>query len=134
MATLWSLATLGGALAQSYHQMLFARLLVGVGEAAYGSVGIAVVLAVFPVGLRSTLSSSFLAGSVVGQMVGVAVGGQIAAAHGWRSAFEAIGGAGLVLAALYLLIVRESRLGPVPSRSSIGACWGASCSDGACCG
>lgn len=119
MATLWSLATLGGALAQSYHQMLFARLLVGVGEAAYGSVGIAVVLAVFPVGLRSTLSSSFLAGSVVGQMVGVAVGGQIAAAHGWRSAFEAIGGAGLVLAALYLLIVRESRLGPAPSREKL---------------
>ena len=35
------------ALAANYGQMLAARFLVGVGEAAYGSVGIAVVLSVF---------------------------------------------------------------------------------------
>lgn len=111
MATLWSLATLAGAWAQGYPQMLAARLLVGVGEAAYGSVGIAVVLAVFPVHMRATLSSSFLAGSVVGQMLGVAVGAQVAAVYGWRMAFAAIGVFGLVLALAYPLIVRESRLG-----------------------
>lgn len=111
MAALWSLATLAGSFAQSYPQMLAARLMVGVGEAAYGSVGIAVVLAVFPVHLRSTLSSSFLAGSVVGQMLGVAIGGQVAAAHGWRMAFQIIGIGGLVLAVLYPLVVREARLG-----------------------
>ena len=111
MATLWSLATLAGAFAQSYQQMLVARLLVGVGEAAYGSVGIAVVLAVFPRHLRATLSSSFLAGSVVGQMLGVALGGQVAALHGWRTAFQVIGLFGLVLAVAYPLIVRESRIG-----------------------
>lgn len=111
MATLWSLATLAGSIAQSYPQMLAARLMVGVGEAAYGSVGIAVVLAAFPVTMRSTLSSSFLAGSVVGQMLGVAIGGEVAAAHGWRAAFQVIGIGGLVLAVLYPLVVRESRLG-----------------------
>lgn len=122
MATLWSLATLAGATAQSYHQMLAARLLVGVGEAAYGSVGIAVVLAIFPVTMRSTLSASFLAGSVVGQMLGVAVGGQVAAAHGWRSAFEAIGIAGLALAVLYPIVVRENRIGLPPVREPLD--WG----------
>lgn len=111
MAALWSLATLWGACAGSYGEMFAARLLVGVGEAAYGSVGIAVVLAVFPVSMRATLASAFLAGSLLGQVLGVAIGGQIAAAHGWRTAFEAIGLAGLVLAALYPLVVRESRLG-----------------------
>lgn len=45
MAVLWSLATLGCALAENYSQMFIARFLVGVGEAAYGSVGIAVVVA-----------------------------------------------------------------------------------------
>ena len=40
MAVLWSLATLGCALAENYGQMFTARFLVGVGEAAYGSVGI----------------------------------------------------------------------------------------------
>lgn len=119
MATLWSLATLAGAWAQDYPQMLAARLLVGVGEAAYGSVGIAVVLAVFPVHLRATLSASFLAGSVVGQMAGVALGAQIAAAHGWRMAFAAIGLFGLVLALAYLGVVREHRLGPPPERKAL---------------
>jgi MFS family permease len=115
MALLWSLATLAGACAQSYPQMLVARLLVGVGEAAYGSVGIAVVLAVFPVYLRATLSSSFLAGSIAGQMAGVVLGAQIAATHGWRFSFVAIGLFGLVLALIYPLIVREDRLGVLPN-------------------
>lgn len=111
MATLWSLATLAGAWTQTYPQMLFARTLVGVGEAAYGSVGIAVVLAAFPRHLRATLSASFLAGSVVGQMIGVAAGGQVAESYGWRTAFEAIGLFGLILAVAYALVVRESRIG-----------------------
>ncbi|MFY0084444.1 MFS transporter, partial [Acinetobacter baumannii] len=38
MAALWSLATLGCALAENYEQMFIARFMVGVGEAAYGSV------------------------------------------------------------------------------------------------
>lgn len=116
MAMLWSLATLAGAWAQDYPQMLVARLLVGVGEAAYGSVGIAVVLAVFPVHMRATLSASFLAGSIFGQMVGVTLGAQIAALHGWRTAFAAIGLFGLVLALIYPLVVREDRLGAAPAR------------------
>jgi len=119
MAALWSMATLWGAWAGSYGEMFAARLLVGVGEAAYGSVGLAVVLAVFPVAMRSTLVSLFLAGSMLGQVLGVALGGQIAAAHGWRTAFEAIGMAGLVLAALYPLVVRESRLGTRPPREPL---------------
>ena len=41
MAVLWSIATLLCAVADNYEQMLGARFLVGVGEAAYGSVGIA---------------------------------------------------------------------------------------------
>jgi MFS family permease len=77
------------------------------------------VLAVFPVTMRATLSSAFLAGSVVGQMAGVMVGGQVAAAHGWRAAFEVIGVAGLVLAVLYPLVVRESRLGTPPLREKL---------------
>ena len=48
MALLWSLATFACGLAQSYRQMFAARFFVGVGEAAYGSVGIAVILGIFP--------------------------------------------------------------------------------------
>ena len=52
--------------------MLLGRMLVGVGEAAYGSVGIAVVISVFPQRMRATLSSAFMAGGLSGQVLGVA--------------------------------------------------------------
>ena len=110
MALLWSLATLLCAAATSYFPMLLGRALVGVGEAAYGSVGIAVVISVFPARLRATLSAAFLAGSLFGQIIGVALGAGIAAAHGWRAAFVAIGLGGLVLALLCPLILREKRI------------------------
>lgn len=57
--------------------MLIGRALVGIGEAAYGSVGIAVVISVFPARLRSTLSAAFMAGGLFGQVLGVAIGGAI---------------------------------------------------------
>jgi predicted MFS family arabinose efflux permease len=110
MAALWSLATLLCAVARSYPEMLAGRILVGVGEAAYGSVGIAVVISVFPQRLRATLSAAFMAGGLFGQVLGVAIGGQIAAHHGWRIAFTAIGLFGLALAVLYPIVVREGRI------------------------
>lgn len=110
MAVLWSAATLVCGLAQNYGQMLAGRVLVGVGEAAYGSVGIAVILSVFPKHLRATLAGAFMAGGLVGQVLGVAIGGAVAATHGWRVAFLAIGLGGLTLALAYPLIVRESKL------------------------
>lgn len=110
MAVLWSLATVLCAVASGFGEMLVGRALVGVGEAAYGSVGIAVVISVFPQRLRATLAAAFMAGSLFGQVLGVAVGGTIAASLGWRSAFMAIGIAGLVLGLLYPLLVSERRI------------------------
>jgi MFS family permease len=110
MAVLWSLATLLCAVAQTYGQMLAGRVLVGVGEAAYGSVGIALVISVFPQNMRATLASAFMAGGLFGQVLGVAIGGQIAASHGWRAAFMVIGLIGLALAVLFPWVVREKRI------------------------
>jgi MFS family permease len=111
MAGLWSLATLGCGLAQDYGQMFLARFLVGVGEAAYGSVGIAVVLSVFPRHLRATLTGAFMAGGMFGSVLGMALGGAIAAQVGWRWAFVGMAGFGLVLAMICPLVVRESQSG-----------------------
>jgi len=110
MAGVWSVATVLCGLAQNYQQMLAARVLVGVGEAAYGSVGIAVIISVFPKHMRATLTGAFMAGGLAGQVLGVAIGGVVAAAHGWRTAFLAIGAGGLLLALFYPFFVRESRL------------------------
>ncbi|WP_343588281.1 MFS transporter, partial [Pseudomonas sp.] len=112
MAVLWSLATLGCALAENYPQMFIARFLVGVGEAAYGSVGIAVVVAVFPRDMRSTLAGAFMAGGMFGSVLGMALGGVLAQHLGWRWAFAGMALFGLVLAMLYPLIVKEARIVP----------------------
>ncbi len=109
MAVLWSFATLYCGYAKGFPEMLFGRALVGIGEAAYGSVGIALVISVFPHRLRATLAAAFMAGGLFGQVLGVAIGGQIAAAHGWRLAFFAIGAGGLVLALIFPLLVREDK-------------------------
>src|SRR5678815_1895813 len=121
MAVLWSIATLLCGLAQNYGQMLAARVLVGVGEAAYGSVGIAVIISVFPKHMRATLTGAFMAGGLAGQILGVGIGGLVAAAHGWRTAFLAIGAGGLLLALAYPLLVRESRLnaGEKPAKGQV---------------
>lgn len=115
MATVWSLATLACGLAQDYPQMLAARFMVGVGEAAYGSVGVAVVLSVFPKHMRATLTGAFMAGGMFGSVLGMALGGAIAASMGWRWAFAAMALFGLVLALLYPVIVREKRIAPAPA-------------------
>lgn len=110
MAGLWSLATLACALAASYNQMFIARFFVGVGEAAYGSVGIALILSIFPAHMRSTLASAFMAGGPVGSVIGMALGGIVATHFGWRWSFGAMAAFGLVLVILYAFVVRESRI------------------------
>ena len=84
--------------------------LVGVGEAAYGSVGVAVVLSVFPKHMRATLTGAFMAGGMFGSVLGMALGGAIAASMGWRWAFAmlAVGPALGVLAMARLRVLPEA--------------------------
>jgi MFS family permease len=112
MALLWSLATLACGFARSYEEMFIARFVIGVGEAAYGSVGIAVILSVFPARLRSTLAGSFLAGGVFGSVLGMGIGGAVAAQLGWRWSFFVMAAFGLSLLVLFALVVTEQRVDP----------------------
>ncbi|MEV6102889.1 MFS transporter [Nocardia sp. NPDC051981] len=123
MAVLWSAATLLCAAAADYPQMLGARFLVGVGEAAYGSVGIAVVLSVFAPRMHAALSGAFMAGGSFGSVLGVAFGGVIAVHFGWRWSFALMAVFGLILAALFRAAVSEEKLtryaaDPAPSPES----------------
>jgi MFS family permease len=117
MAAMWSLATLGCALSTTYGEMLLARAFVGIGEAAYGSVGIAVVLSIFPARLRSTITGAFMAGGAFGSVLGMALGGAVAAHLGWRAAFGAMAIMGIVLVVFYRIIVTEKRLAPLQPAS-----------------
>ncbi|MFC0446524.1 MFS transporter [Rhodococcus jostii] len=110
MAVLWSIATLFCAVAANYEQLHAARFLVGVGEAAYGSVGIAVMLSVFAPRVHSTLSGAFMAGGSFGSVVGVSLGGVIAVHLSWRWSFAAMAVLGLILVAMFRTVVTERRL------------------------
>ncbi|WP_206340298.1 MFS transporter [Blastococcus litoris] len=110
MALVWSLATLASAVAANYGQLLVARLFIGAGEAAYGSVGLAVVLSVFPAHRRAALSGAFSAGGTFGSVLGVALGGALAVQFGWRWSVAAMAAVGLVLAALYRQLITEAKL------------------------
>jgi MFS family permease len=112
MALLWSLATLLCGIARSYGEMLAARALIGVGEAAYGSVGLAVIVGAFPARMRAVLTASFMAGGPLGSVIGVALGGTIAAQYGWRSPFSVMAILGVVLVCGFAVIAREKRLAP----------------------
>jgi predicted MFS family arabinose efflux permease len=110
MAGVWSLATLGSALSAGYGELMLSRLFIGVGEAAYGSVGLAVVLAVFPVYRRASFTGAFMAGGSFGSVVGVALGGSLAVHLGWRWSFAVMAVLGLVLVALYRVFVSDAKL------------------------
>ena len=107
MACLWSAATIACGLATDYAQMLAARTVVGIGEAAYVTAGGAILMHAFPPKRRSTVMGVFLGGALFGSVIGVALGGVVATRFGWPSAFFTVGVPGLMLAALYPLFVRD---------------------------
>jgi len=104
MAVTWSLATLSCMFTRNYGQLLAARAVVGVGEAGYGAVGSALIASHFPARLRGTLLACFFAAGSIGSVMGVLLGGLIAARWGWHAAFGVVGVPGLVLALFYLKV------------------------------
>ncbi|MCE3556380.1 MFS transporter [Pseudonocardia sp. RS11V-5] len=110
MAGVWSLATLGSALSANYGELMLSRIFTGLGEAAYGSVGLAVVLAVFPADRRASFTGAFMAGGSFGSVIGVALGGVLAVHLGWRWAFAAMAILGLALVVLFRLVVTDAKL------------------------
>lgn len=110
MAVLWSVATVLCAAAGNYSQLLGARFLLGFGEAAYASVGMAVMLGVFAPRLHASLSGAILGAAFFGSVVGVALGGVLADRLGWRAAFLVMAAFGLCLIILFRILVNEQRL------------------------
>ncbi|CAM5784780.1 MFS transporter [Rhizobacter fulvus] len=104
MAVTWSVATIACMFTTSYGQLFAARAMVGVGETGYGSVGAALIASLFPHRLRSALLGAFFAAASIGSVLGVLLGGVIAAKFGWKAAFGAVGVPGLVLALLYMAV------------------------------
>jgi MFS family permease len=107
MAIVWSVATIACAFAASYAQLLWLRAIVGAGEAAFGAVGAALLATLFPERVRSTVLGAFLSAALVGSVLGVTLGGVVAERWGWQWAFGIAGAPGLVLAAVFIAVLRD---------------------------
>jgi len=105
--TIWSAATAACGMAQSYPQLVAARMTVGFGEAGGVPPSYALITDLFPPGRRGTALGIYNLGPSIGMALGVAFGASIAAAFNWRYAFIAIGIVGLLTAAGVFLFVRE---------------------------
>ena len=115
---LWSAMTSASGLARNFVQLALARVGVGVGEAAGSPPAHSLISDYFPPERRATALSLYANGVYVGAGIAFMVGGYVVTHFDWRVAFYAVGLAGLPLALLVRLTVRElprgaSEAGPV---------------------
>jgi predicted MFS family arabinose efflux permease len=120
MALVWSLATISCAFAGSYAQLFAARGVVGLGEAAYGTVGAALIATMFPLRMRSSVLGAFFLAGILGSVLGVVLGGVIAQRWGWQAGFGAVGVPGILLAFVFLFVVRDYKTVALPKASGSG--------------
>ena len=93
--------------AGNFAQLFGARLGVGVGEAGGVAPSYAVIADTFPPRSRARALAVYSLGIHLGSAAGVLLGGYIATTVNWRAAFLAVGLAGIALAPLFRLLVRE---------------------------
>ncbi len=117
----WSLFTGLCGFATGFGQLFAARIGVGVGEAGGIAPSYAVIADMFPPRSRARALAVYSLGIPLGSAAGVMLGGYIAARVDWRTAFFVVGAAGVLLAPLFRLVVREPvRDAPVAGRAPVG--------------
>ena len=105
----WSIMTALCGAAQNFFQLALARMGVGVGEAAGGPPGQAIITQFVPPDIRGRAMSVITLGGLVGLSFGVIYGGWASQEHGWRFALISVGLAGTVLAVLFWFTVYDRR-------------------------
>ncbi|MEP0730337.1 MAG: MFS transporter, partial [Parasphingorhabdus sp.] len=96
--TVWSGFTALCGIATNFWQMFFFRLGVGVGEAGGVAPSYALIADYFPSSERARALAIYSLGIPLGSAAGVLFGGYVAQTIEWRTAFIAVGIAGVVIA------------------------------------
>lgn len=114
---LWSAATaasgmvgeveIGGVVISGFVMLLICRVLVGVGEAGCTPPANSIIADYYPPARRSTALGYYAMGVTAGTLSANLIGGPVADAFGWRTAFIVIGLAGVLVAAVFRLTVKE---------------------------
>ncbi len=104
---LWSAMTAACGLAQNFWQIFLARVGVGVGEAGGVAPSYSLISDYFPPNQRARALSIFSFGIPIGSTLGIVAGGFIASTMDWRVAFFVVGAAGILIAPIFRLTIKE---------------------------
>jgi MFS family permease len=110
----WSIATAATGLAHDFLTLSAARILVGIGEATAFPAAMSLIPDLFSPRGRGKAIGVFQSSTLVGIIGGTILAGVLAASQGWRAMFEMCGAAGVILALVLLVTVKE------PPRESEG--------------
>ena len=108
---IWSAMTAVCGLASNFWQLFLARLGVGVGEAGGGAPAYSLISDLFPPQQRARALSIYSFGIPIGSALGIVFGGLIASWIDWRFAFFAVGLAGILLAPVFRMVIKEPERG-----------------------
>ncbi len=104
---LWSAFTMACGLATGFWSLFLSRVGVGFGEAGGVAPAYSLVSDYFPKEQRARALAAYSFGIPVGSALGILFGGLIAASISWRVAFFIVGGAGVLLAPIFKLVVKD---------------------------
>lgn len=104
-----SVAAVGAGLARGFWSLFASRAIVGVGEAAYGTIAPALLADHFAIEKRGRVLAAFFAAIPIGSAAGYVLGGLIDHHFGWRVAWFAAGVPGILLTFLVLRVIDPPR-------------------------
>jgi MFS family permease len=114
--TIWSAMTAVSGLATNFWQLFAARLGVGVGEAGGVAPAYSLISDYFPPGQRARALGIYSFGIPIGSATGIVFGGVIASLISWRYAFFIVGLAGIVIAPIFRMTIKEPPRGQFDRR------------------
>jgi len=109
--TIWSAMTAASGLATNFWQLFAARLGVGVGEAGGVAPAYSLISDYFPPDQRARALSVYSFGIPIGSAIGIVFGGIIASLINWRYAFFIVGLAGIIIAPIFRMTIKEPSRG-----------------------
>jgi len=105
----WSGFTVLCGFAQNFWQLILARIGVGVGEAGCTPPAHSLITDYVPKEKRASAIAFYSIGTPLGTLVGMAMGGLVADAYGWRVAFMVAGAPGILFALVAAFTLIEPR-------------------------